>query len=80
MITMDNLCKKTLLFIEDINPESVSAGDFESILFDPDGIDALAVAILVGGKPWLQRQPQLSELGPPYWITSFVKLIKRDNR
>jgi len=75
-ITMDTLCKQTLLFIEDINPDSVSADDFEAVLFDPDGIDALADAILVGGKHWLQRQPELTESGPPYWLASFVKLVK----
>jgi len=74
---MDILCKQTLIFIEDIDPDSVNASDFESTLFDPDGIDAVAEAILVGGKHWLQQQPRISESGPPYWLASFVKLIKK---
>ena len=74
---MDVLCKQTLLFIEDIDPESVNAGEFESALFDPDGIDALAEAIMEGAERWIREQPRISESGPPYWLASFVKLIKR---
>jgi len=71
---MDKLCKQALRLIEDINPDSVSANDFGKLaLLDPDGIDALAEAILVGGEKWIQQQ-KLQTID--YWLSNFIKLIK----
>ena len=73
---MDKLCKQTLRLIEDINPDSVSAGDIGRLaLLDPDGVDALAEAVLVGGGKWIQRRPQFQGLASDYWVSNFVKLI-----
>jgi len=70
---MDKLCKQTLRLIEDINPDSVTANDLGKLaLLDPDGVDALAEAILVGGEIWIQREPQIKD----YWLINFTKLIK----
>src|SRR5258708_21084611 len=57
--TMDKLCKQALRLIEDINSDSVSVNDLAKLaLLDPDGVDALAEAILVGGKKWIQQKPR----------------------
>ena len=70
---MDKLSKQTLLLIEDINPDSVSANDFGKLaLLDPDGVDALAEAILLGGEKWIKRNPRIKD----YWLNNFTKLIK----
>ncbi len=71
--TMDKLCKQTLRLIEDINPDSVTVNDLAKLaLLDPDGVDALAEAILVGGEKWIQRNPRIKD----YWLNNFTKLIK----
>ncbi len=73
-LTMEKLCKQSLRLVEDINPDSVSAEDFNSLtLLDPDGVDVLVEAALVGGERWLL---QIKGLGSDCWLASFIKLIK----
>lgn len=75
---MDKLCKQTLQLIEDIDPDSVDVNDLRRLaLFDPEGIDALAEAILVGGGKWIQR---INEPSSDYWVNNLIKLIKRLRR
>src|SRR5260221_10158623 len=71
--TKDKLCKQTLRLIEDINPDSVGVNDLAKLaLLDPDGVDALAEAILVGGEKWIQRKPRIAD----YWFKNFIEIIK----
>ena len=74
---MDKLCKQALRLIEDINPDLLGADDIDRLaLLDPDGIDALAEAVLVGGEKWIRGGHQMKILGSHSWLTSFIKLVE----
>jgi len=73
---MDKICKQTLHLLEDINPDSVNADDISRLaLLDPDGVDALAEAVLVGGERWIRREPRIMGLDSDSWLTSFLEII-----
>jgi len=72
--TMDKLCQQTLRLIEDITPGSATANDscrLDSLA--PDGVDALAAAVLVGGEEWLHKKTRIR--GSDGWLINFIKLF-----